>query len=155
VGFLFDLLVDGWQLVFCTNPAQYVIAKEMHRPDNAAECKETFRGIGTNEFLQYNGGVFSFVRDEATEAFFARWHNEWLRYAKRDQAALDRALYARPMRVYTLNGIFNCITRYPDVDPIRAAILHYPMQARRWKGVINGRLDSSEAWATVHPESKP
>ena len=155
VGFLFDLLVDGWQLVFCTNPAQYVIAKEMHRPDNAAECKETFRGVGTNEFLQYNGGVFSFVRDEATAAFFARWHSEWLRFAKRDQAALDRALYARPMRVYTLNGIFNCITRYPDVDPSLAVILHYPMQARRWRGVINGRLDSSEAWATVHPEGKP
>jgi len=153
VGFLFDLLVDGWQLVFCTNPAQYVIAKEMHRPDNERECKETFAGVGTNEFLQYNGGVFSFVRDEDTKAFFGRWHAEWLRYAKRDQAALDRALYAKPLRVYTLGNEWNTITRYIEAERT-AGILHYPMEARRWKGLVNGRLDSSEAWAVVHPESK-
>jgi Nucleotide-diphospho-sugar transferase len=143
--------VDGWEMVFCTNPAQYVIAREMIRPDNEDECKETFNSVGTDEFLQYNGGVFSFRRNERTARVFRDWHDEWMRWAKRDQAALDRALYAHPLRVYTLNGVWNCITRYPDVRPEDAVILHYPMQARSWRGMINGRLDSSEAWAMVHP----
>jgi hypothetical protein len=151
IGFLFDLLVDGWELVFCTNPAHYVIGREMSRPDNGAECQETFKAIGTDEFLQFNGGVFAFRRNERTKKFFSEWHTEWLRWAKRDQAALDRALYTHPLRVYTLNGVWNCITRYPDVKPEDAVILHYPMQARSWKGVIAGRLDSSEAWASIHP----
>lgn len=151
ISFLFQILEDGWELAFCTNPAQYVIAREMHRPDNEDECHETFGTIGTDQFLQYNGGVFCFRRNERTKRFFHDWHAEWLRWAKRDQAALDRALYAHPLRVYTLNGVWNCITRYPDVRPEDAVVLHYPMQARSWRGVINGRLDSGEAWAAVHP----
>ena len=85
---------------------------------------------------------------------------EWTRYGKRDQAALDRALYAAPLRLYVLNGVWNCITRYPDVRPENAAILHHPMSARRWMGIINGRLDGPEArrkadeWEAVHPEWK-
>lgn len=154
IGFIFDLLVDGWEFVICTNPAQYVVAREMLRPDNAEECKETFNTIGTDEFLQYNGGVFAFRRNKRTARLVREWHTEWLRWAKRDQAALDRTLYKRPVRTYTLNGTFNCITRYPDVRPEDAAILHYPMQARSWRGMINGRLDSSEAWAVVHPGGK-
>lgn len=150
ISFLFQVLADGWSAVWCTNPAQYVLATEMVRPDNQDECDETFKVMGHHEMLQLNGGVFGFRRTERTEAFMRRWHDEWCRYAKRDQAALDRVLYTEPLRVYVLGNEWNTITRYIDADRT-AGILHYPMSARRWRGMINGRLDSSEAWASVHP----
>ena len=153
VSFLFDVLADGWDMVFCTNPDKYALAAEMWRPDNVDECRETFDAIGTDQFLQLNGGVFAFRRHEATERLLTEWHNEWQRYGKRDQAALDRALYRYPLRVFVLGREFNCITRYDEIDKY-TAIAHYPMTARRWKGRIDGRLDGSEAWGAVHPESK-
>lgn len=154
IAYLFELLQDGWELVFCTNPAQYHIARTMVRPDNQDECEATWKQLGTDEILQFNGGVFSFRRNDRTERFFRNWHTEWKRWAKRDQAALDRALYAHPLRVFVLSGrVWNCVTRYWEPDG-HEAILHYPMQARRWRGLINGRLDSSEAWAAVHPDSR-
>ncbi|HML23513.1 MAG TPA: glycosyltransferase [Aggregatilinea sp.] len=153
ISFLFQVLADGWDAVFCINPAQYVLAREMSRPDNADEIRETFAQLGTDELLQLNGGVFGFRRGERTAAFFRAWHAEWKRYGKRDQAALDRVLYRAPLRVYVLGNEWNTITRY--LPPERTAgILHYPMQARRWKGAVKGRLDSSEAWASVHPGGK-
>ncbi len=153
ISFLFETLVDGWEAFYCINPAQYVLSREMSRPDNQDECRETFKLMGSDEMLQLNGGVFGFRRCDRTAAFFRAWHDEWARYGKRDQAALDRVLYTQPLRLYVLGNEFNTITRY--LPPERTAgILHYPMQARRWRGVINGRLDGSEAWAAVHPSNK-
>jgi lipopolysaccharide biosynthesis glycosyltransferase len=154
ISFLFQLLEDGWSVVFCTNPAQYVLAREMRRPDNQDECDETFKLMGSDEMLQLNGGVFAFRRHEETERFFRAWHQEWCRYGKRDQAALNRVLYGEPIRLYVLGNAWNTIKRYLDRS-ITAGILHYPLSARRWRGVLNGRLDSSEAWAAVHPETMP
>lgn len=154
ISFLYQVLEDGWSMVICTNPAQYVIGAEMRRPDNAAECDETFQIVGTEEFLQLNGGVFGFRRNEHTAQFFRCWHEEWNRYGARDQAALDRVLYTEPLRVYVLGNHWNTITRYLSAE-ITAGILHYPLSARRWRGRINGRLDGSEAWAAVHPSGRP
>ncbi len=154
IGFLFQVLEDGWSAAFCTNPAQYVLGREMLRPDNADECKETFGLVGTDEFLQWNGGVFSFRRHERTARFFRRWHEEWTRYGRRDQAALDRVLYTEPIRVYVLGNEFNTITRYVDSSRT-AGILHYPLTARRWRGMLPGRLDSDESWAALHPAYRP
>lgn len=151
ISLLFQVLADGWEWVICINPAQYVLAKSMLRPDNEDEIQETFKLIGTDEILQYNGGVFGFRRNERTALLMAEWHREWDRYGKRDQAALDRALYNHPVRVYTLGNEWNTITRYIPAERT-AGILHYPMSARRWKGRIEGRLDQTEAWAAVHPE---
>jgi hypothetical protein len=150
IGFLFQLLEDGWEAVFCTNPGKYVSTSEMRRPDNGDEVTETFAIMGCEELLQLNGGVSAFRRSEATARFFRAWHREWQRYGARDQAALDRVLYTEPIRVYVLGNEWNTITRYCDAS-ITAGILHYPMTARRWRGRINGRLDGSEAWAAVHP----
>lgn len=153
IGFLFQLLEDGWEFVICINPAQYVLAREMLRPDNAEEIEETFGMLGTDEILQLNGGVFAFRRNDRTANLIRNWHKEWDRYGARDQAALDRALYTDPVRVYVLGNEWNTITRYLDASST-AGILHYPMTARRWKGRINGRLDGSEAWASVHPSDR-
>jgi hypothetical protein len=154
VPFLFDALEDGWSMVICTNPGKYATGSWMRRPDNEEECNETFKLIGTEEFLQFNGGVLAFRRHESTANFFHAWHQEWKRYGRRDQAALDRALYADPIRIYVLGNEWNTITRYIDAERT-AGILHYCMSARRWRGLLPGRLDSDESWAAVHPETMP
>ena len=153
VDFLYQLLEDGWDMTIAMNPAQYVLAREMRRPDNQEECDLTFKLMGSDEMLQFNGGVFALRRNESTERLFRNWHAEWMKYGRRDQAALDRAFYSEPIRIYTLGVEWNTITRYEKAER-SAAVLHYPMTARRWRGMLNGRLDSSEAWAAVHPETK-
>jgi hypothetical protein len=145
---LWDVLEDGWDMVICKNPGKFAVAGAMRRSDNADECDETYRKIGTEEVLQLNGGVFAFQRNARTKAFFRAWYTEWKRYGKRDQAALLRALWMHPLKLYVLGNEWNTITRYED--PSTAAwLLHYPMTARRWRGVVHYRLDDPQAWAAV------
>lgn len=151
ISLFYELLSDGWEAVFCINPPAYVLARDMKRPDNADECAETFALMGSDELLQLNGGVFAFRRNERTARFFRAWNAEWTRYGKRDQAALDRVLYTQPLRLYVLGNEWNTITRYLPAERT-AGVLHYPLTARRWRGMIRGRLDGGEAWAAVHPE---
>lgn len=153
ISLLFDALEDGWDVVYCINPDKYVTTTHMRRPDNGPECDETFAVMGGEDQLQLNGGVFSFRRNEATARFFRRWHEEWQRWGARDQAALLRVLYTEPVRMYVLGNEWNLCTRYLDAS--RGLILHYQLTARRWRGLIDGRLDSGEAWAAVHPAHKP
>jgi hypothetical protein len=148
VDSLFRVLADGWHLVICPNPDKYVLAGNMKRPDNGDELAETFRLMGSDELLQFNGGVFAFRRCGATAGFFEGWHREWTRWAKRDQAALDRQLYAAPVRVWTVGSEFNRIDRY-EAPTKRTAIAHHPTEARRTKGIVAGRGDSPEAWMAV------
>lgn len=148
VTFFFDLLEDGWELVFCINPPKYALAREMLRPDNRDECLETFAQLGSDEILQLNGGVFAFRRNGRTANLMRLWHQEWQRFGARDQAALDRALYANPVRIYTLGQEWNTIIRYTEAER-SAAVIHHPMSARRWRGKIPGRLDSDAAWDAV------
>lgn len=152
VSFLFDALAAGWDMVATTNPGKYNLAAEMRRPDNQDECDYTFEQIGTDQILQINGGVIAFRRNQRTAQFWRNWHTEWQRWGKRDQTALDRVLYAAPLRVCVLGKEWNCITRYDEIDDL-TAIAHYPMMARRWRGRIDGRLDDPESWAAVHPMS--
>lgn len=149
VDFLYQILEDGWSVVIATNPGKYVTTANMRRPDNGIEVDETYKVMGHDDLLQLNGGVMGFRRSPSTAELFRAWHQEWQRYGARDQAALLRALYTKPIRVYVVGGVWNCITRYLDAK--YGVILHYCMEARRWKGRIAGRLDSSEAWAAVHP----
>jgi hypothetical protein len=148
VDSLFRILADGWELVICPNPDKYVLAGNMKRPDNGDELAETFRQMGSDELLQFNGGVFAFRRCGATAGFFEGWHREWTRWAKRDQAALDRQLYRSPVRVWTVGSEFNRIDRY-EAPTKRTAIAHHPTEARRTKGIVAGRGDSPEAWMAV------
>lgn len=145
---LWEVLEDGWDMVICKNPGRFAVASAMRRSDNADECDETYRKIGTEEVLQLNGGVFAFQRNSRTKAFFRTWYKEWQRYGKRDQAALLRALWMHPIKLYVLGGEWNTITRYEN--PSTAAwLLHYPMTARRWRGVVHYRLDDPNAWEAV------
>lgn len=153
VMFLFEPLKDGFDCVFCLNPLSYVLMSDMNRPDNKEEMDNLLEIYGTGDLIQLNGGVFAFRRNETTEKVFSGWHQEWLKYGKRDQAALDRSLYYTPCKLYVLGVEWNTVTRYLPAER-SAGILHYPLTARRWRGRIEGRLDSDESWAVVHPESE-
>lgn len=145
---LWDVLQDGWDMVICKNPGKFATANAMRRSDNHDECDETYRKIGSEEILQLNGGVFAFQRNSRTKAFFKCWYREWMRYGKRDQAALLRSLWMHPIKLYVLGNEWNTITRY-DNPSIAAWLLHYPMTARRWRGVVHYRLDDPQAWEAV------
>lgn len=148
VDFLFDALRSGWELVITKNPDKYVSTRWMHRPDNQDEVDQTFKELGYDNLLQWNGGVFAFRRCPRVKGFFDAWHEEWQRWGGRDQAALLRAMWRKPLRVLTLGNEWNTVTRYYNPS-MSAGILHYPMTARRWDGRIDGRLDSKEAWGKI------
>jgi hypothetical protein len=148
ISFLYQALEDGWDMVICKNPGRFHTAREMARSDNRDECDYTFRQIGTDELIQLNGGVFAFQRNKRTKAFFNAWHEEWQRYGKRDQAALLRALFMHPLKIYVLGNEWNTITRYDPAER-SAGILHYPLMARRWRGMIHHRSDDPGAWEAV------
>ena len=153
ISFLFSVLIDGWDMVICKNPAKYHLAWQRKRSDNHDECDYTFDKIGTGELIQLNGGVFAFQRNERTHAFFEAWHREWNKWGKRDQGALLRALFAHPLRLYVLGNEWNTVTRYMDKAQ-SAGILHYPMAARRWRGKVVQRSDSKAAWDIVRAFEK-
>lgn len=146
ISWLYTIL-DKHDLFICTNPFKYRTVGAGKRPDNHDELTETVHSIGHEDYLQPNGGVFGFRR-KTTAEFFARWQNEWQRYGKRDQMALIRAMWGVPLRVFYLTNAWNTITRYQSPNE-SAGILHYPTEARRWTGQIDGRLDSQKAWDKV------
>jgi len=128
--------------------AKYAVARFMVRGDNKPETDATIELIGTDEVLQYNGGVFGFRRCEQTKKFFKLWQTEWQRWAGRDQGALLRALYTIPLRVFVLGNQWNASDRYPS--PVgKVAVWHHNIAARRWIGKVDGRLDSDIAWKMV------
>lgn len=148
VSFLFQILRDGWEFVICKDNNKYGIVGEMKRPDNLDECVETWDKMGGQQLLQYNGGMMAYRRNANTRRFFQLWQSEWQKYGKRDQGALLRALYEKPLRLFVLMNQWNATTRY-EMPKGEIAIKHHNMQARRWNGIIQGRIDSEEAWQAV------
>jgi hypothetical protein len=118
------------------------------RKNNALELDETAKQIRTLHTLQYNGGVWAFGRNARVARFFKRWQKEWERHAQRDQAALIRAMYTEPLKVYVLGNEWNTFPRYTK-GITTAGLFHYPGRARRWSGVVRGRIDSASAWRQV------
>jgi hypothetical protein len=145
---LYQFLADGWEMTICKNPQRFHLAANMGRKDNTTECQETFKLWGSDQMMQWNGGVFGFRRCEAMRRLFTRWYDEWQVWGKRDQGALLRALWHEPVRAMWLGNEWNLVEVY---DPIErcAGILHRPMQARRWSGIVDARSDSPEAWLAV------
>lgn len=148
VEFVYGLLADGWEAVICRDMDKYHVARMMKRPDNQEEYEYTMDTIGTGEVMQYNGGVFAFRRCENVERFFNLWNAEWRRYGARDQGALLRALHRNPVRLFVLGNEWNASDRYPPPRG-KVAVWHHNITARRWSGLIDGRIDSDEAWEAV------
>jgi hypothetical protein len=150
---LYRILADGWEAVICRDMSRYHLARNMRRPDNEAEYRETMDLLGCDELMQYNGGVFAFRRCEGTRAFFASWNEEWQKYGGRDQGALLRALYKHPIRLWLMGNEWNASDRYEEPAG-GASIRHHNTMARRWDGLIYGRTDSDEAWRRVQAWEK-
>lgn len=149
LGFIFETLNKGWELVICKDMAKYAVSRFMLRADNKEEAAETWKIMGTDEVMQYNGGVFAFRRSERVKEFFKIWQEEWHRWGGRDQGALLRALYKQPMQLYVLGNEWNASDRYSE--PVgEVAVWHYNVAARRWAGKVWDRLDSEKAWGMVN-----
>jgi lipopolysaccharide biosynthesis glycosyltransferase len=148
VMFLLQLIEDGWEFVICKDPHLMDTMHSFRRPNNIAELMEIEHDIFTLHTLQINGGVWAFGRNKRIEAFFKRWQREYEKHLQRDQGALVRALYAAPLKIYYLGNQWNYFDKYSKgIKP--AAIKHYPGRARRWSGIIPGRIDSATAWRAV------
>lgn len=148
IRFYFQLIEDGWEFVICKDPHLMDTMHAFRRRNNLEELDETAEQIHTMHTLQYNGGVWAFGRNERVARFFARWLAEWERHAQRDQGALIRAMYTEPLRVYLLGNEWNTFPKYTR-GIVSAGLMHYPGRARRWKGMIPGRIDSQTAWRAV------
>ncbi len=143
---LFEWIEAGWELAICKDVGETLHSFE--RKNNRPELAETTQAVGTLHALQLNGGVWAFARNERVAGFFHRWQQEWERYGQRDQGALMRALYADPLRVLWLGHQWNTFPQYTKGIET-AGIMHYPGDARRWRGKLPGRIDSPEAWAAA------
>ncbi|MBN1956196.1 MAG: glycosyltransferase [Anaerolineae bacterium] len=148
IRFYFQLIEDGWEFVICKDPHLMDTMHAFRRSNNLAELHETAGTLYTLHTLQYNGGVWAFGRNERVRRFFARWLAEWERHAQRDQGALIRAMYTEPLRVYLLGNEWNTFEKYTK-GIVTAGLMHYPGDARRWSGMIPGRIDSEAAWRMV------
>ena len=147
--FIFNTLAKGWDIVICRDMAKYAVARYMLRADNKLEANITWNLMGTDETMQYNGGLFGFSRSEETKQFFKLWNDEWEVYAGRDQGALLRAMYTQPVKLFLLGNQWNASDRYPAPTVGRVALWHHNIEARRWAGKVADRLDSEKAWGMV------
>jgi hypothetical protein len=143
----FEWVEAGWEFVICKDPHLMDTMHSFERRNNREELEKVRKAVGLDT-LQFNGGVWAFGRGERVAAFFRRWQEEWEIYAQRDQGALVRALYADPLRMLVLGNEWNTFPKYSR-GVQTAGLMHYPGDARRWHGMIPGRIDSAEAWAMV------
>ncbi|MFH0902319.1 MAG: glycosyltransferase [Pseudomonadota bacterium] len=142
----FEWIEDGWEFVICKDPHLMDTLHSFERRNNKQELRHLQDTVKTLHALQLNGGVWAFARNERVARFFKRWREEWEVYAQRDQGALFRALYADPLRMLVLGNEWNCFLKYSK-GVKSAGLMHYPGDARRWQGMIPGRIDSREAWS--------
>lgn len=148
IRYYFQLIEDGFDFVICKDPHLMDTMHSFRRANNLAELRETESEIFTLHTLQFNGGVWAFGRNDQIKAFFDRWLAEWERHAQRDQGALIRAMYQGPLRVFVLGNEWNTFEKYSKGIQT-AGLRHFPGRARRWKGMIPGRIDSPAAWKFV------
>jgi hypothetical protein len=97
-------------IAMAADPRQTVgalIAKDGHMAEWRAEFSLMIR-LGLTSRTYFNSGVMAFRRSAATTALFASWHEEWLRFKRRDQLALVRAVALTDTTVQTLPAAWNC-----------------------------------------------
>lgn len=153
IYYFWELIEDGWEFVICKDPHLMDTMHAFQRKNNQVETAEVEKAVRTLHTLQYNGGVWAFGRNKRIKNFFRRWQSEWERHAQRDQGALIRAMYADPLKIMLLGNQWNTFLKYcKGIET--AGLYHYPGDARRWKGLIPGRIDSDAAWLMVKQHEK-
>lgn len=144
----FEWIEDGWEFVITKDPHLMDEVANLRRRNNGNEMDHTEKAIGTVRALMWNGGVWAFGRNDRIARFFRRWQAEWEVHANRDQGALLRAMYADPLKIFLLGNEWNTFDRYSR-GVVTAGLRHFPGDARRWTGMIPGRIDSPGAWEMV------
>jgi hypothetical protein len=100
----FAVLADGWDIALAPSPRQ--------DGDALGNCPEadreaTWAALGARHVLALQAGVMFWRRCEAVSRLFAAWREEWRRFRQMDQAALLRALWRAPVRVWILGSEWN------------------------------------------------
>lgn len=96
----FEIIEDGWD--FAIAPSM------MQGEDWLWKCGEERERVIEECFFQplsLQAGVFFFAKNERTGTFFQVWREMW--QGKQDQAALLRALYRVPIKVWLLGRPWN------------------------------------------------
>ena len=99
----FAILEDGWELAIAPSNSQ---GRDWLWHVEEAERAATERQLQA-QALQLQAGVWFARRCAATERLWTRWREEWHIHEGQDQAALLRALYAVPVRVWMLGRPWN------------------------------------------------
>lgn len=93
----FAILRDGWDIVIAPSVNQN---ERWLDHIESAEKLETLTALG-EKFLQLQAGVIWFDTGRCKK-LFQYWRAEWNRFRDQDQAALLRALYKSPVKVWLL-----------------------------------------------------
>jgi hypothetical protein len=101
----FQALRDGWE--FVVSHSEHQDGDDFLWHVSFAERRATVDETGNPMPLVLQGGVFFFRKCEAVRALFRTWREEWARWGDEDQAALLRALYRRPMKIWMLGRPWN------------------------------------------------
>lgn len=101
----FAVCEDGWDMAIVPSAKQGVEFLWHISPE---EREHTMTAIGLGQAaVQLGGGVFFFRKSPAITALFLAWREEWNVYRDQDQAALLRALFRSPVRVWMLGEEWN------------------------------------------------
>ncbi len=100
---ILSILGDGYDLAVAPSTKQGTEAL-WHIAEDEREA--TFAELG-RDLLQLQGGVIAFRKTAEVHALFAAWREEWQRWRDQDQAALLRALYRCPVRLWLLSNEWN------------------------------------------------
>jgi len=101
----FQMLTDGWDIVIAPSGQQ---DEESMWHVEKDERELTLNALGFNQVLQLQAGVFWFKKSERVDEFFFNWRMEWTKKFKgQDQAAMLRALYQTPVKVWLLGRCWN------------------------------------------------
>ena len=139
---IFQMLHDGWDAVFTLSVPDDPLVKGCQRAKYKAENKYTNGKLGSNEILQWAGGVWAFQRNERTRRWLTLFHEEWKRYSHTDQQAMMRSLWRSGVRAWTLGTEWNTFAHKGELNR-SAGIYHFATAARGWGGI---KHDGRKLW---------
>ena len=135
----FQVLEDGWDMVLTLSPPQGPLIRHAQRAKYKQENSVTDKLLHGNHWLQPSGGVWSFARNERTEAYLALFHKEWKLWQHTDQQSMIRAMYMSPVKAWTLGTEWNTFMHHADEAPRSVGIRHFATAARSWTVKHAGR----------------
>lgn len=100
----FAILDDGWELVITPSKNQ---GNDLLGNCQLEDRRATLNTLHCDHPLGLQAGVMWFRKCESIDRLFAVWREEWGKFRYQDQAALLRALWRVPVRVWLLGRPWN------------------------------------------------